>query len=164
MVAVQAFLAFGSNLGKRRKTIKSAVSQLSKTDGITNIKLSPFVESAALTESGVDDSAPAYINAVASIETTLRPKALLAAVRKVETDHGRVRLERWGSRTLDIDILTYGNEIRSSKDLTIPHPRAFERAFVMVPWALLDPKAILPGHGSVAELAAEIDTQVKVVR
>lgn len=164
MASVRAFLAFGSNLGKRRKTIRSAVEQLRKLEGVQRVQLSPFVESAALTEAGIDKSAPTYINAVASIETSLKPKALLAAIRKIETDHGRVRLERWGSRTLDIDILTYGTELKVSKELTIPHPRAFERAFVLVPWSLLDATAVLPGHGNVAELAAPMLGEVRVVK
>lgn len=161
-MATVAFLALGSNLGKRRKTIKSALKALSATEGISNVVCSPFVESAALTLDGVDETMPAYINAVASIETNLKPKELLNEIRRIEKEHGRIRLERWGSRTLDIDILTFGSELRASKELTIPHPRAFERAFVLVPWAMLDPEAVLPGHGKVAKLAEPMRGQVSV--
>jgi len=74
--------------------------------------------------------------------------------------HGRIRLERWGSRTLDIDIITYGSLIKASKRLELPHPRAFQRSFVVVPWALMNPSAVLPGHGKVAELAEPLKHEV----
>ncbi|MEN9737882.1 MAG: hypothetical protein RJA26_1115, partial [Actinomycetota bacterium] len=91
---------------------------------------------------------------------SLKAKELLAALQSVETSHGRVRIERWGSRTLDLDIITYGDSVKSGKELTLPHPRAYQRPFVLVPWAQVDPDAVLPGHGSVAELAAEMDGEV----
>jgi 2-amino-4-hydroxy-6-hydroxymethyldihydropteridine diphosphokinase len=158
--SVRAILAIGGNLGKRRKTIRSGLKALAATPGIKKVICSPLVESAAMTEAGVDETKPNYLNGVVQIETTLKPKELLGEIRRIETEHGRVRLERWGSRTLDIDIVTYGDVLKASKELTIPHPRAFERAFVLVPWSLLDPKAVLPGHGSVAELAEPIKDQV----
>lgn len=157
---VKAILAIGGNLGKRRKTIRSGLKALAATPGIKKVVCSPLVESVAMTEAGVDDSKPNYLNGVVQIETSLKPKELLGEIRRIETEHGRVRLERWGSRTLDIDIITYGNELKSGKELTIPHPRAFERAFVLVPWSLLDPDAVLPGHGSVKSLAEPIKDQV----
>jgi 7,8-dihydro-6-hydroxymethylpterin-pyrophosphokinase len=76
---------------------------------------------------------------------------------------GRVRLERWGSRTLDIDIITYGTLIKAGKRLELPHPRAYQRAFVLVPWALMNPDAVLPGHGSVATLAKTVESEVWVI-
>ena len=72
-------------------------------------------------------------------------------------------LLRWDSRTLDIDIITFGSTLKATKNLTLPHPRAYERAFVLVPWMLLDPEAVLPGHGSVAKLAADLPDQVVVI-
>ncbi|CAB4558451.1 unannotated protein [freshwater metagenome] len=69
-------------------------------------------------------------------------------------------MERWGSRTLDIDIITYGDVLKVGKELTIPHPRAFERAFVLVPWAMLEPDAVLPGHGPVKVLAEPMQSEV----
>jgi 2-amino-4-hydroxy-6-hydroxymethyldihydropteridine diphosphokinase len=92
----------------------------------------------------------------------MNPGDLLDAVRKIEQDHGRIRLERWGSRTLDIDIITYGNLIKSGKRLELPHPRAFQRAFVLVPWALMNPSAVLLGHGKVADLAEPLKHEVWV--
>jgi 2-amino-4-hydroxy-6-hydroxymethyldihydropteridine diphosphokinase len=161
---VVAVLAIGGNLGKRRKTIRSGLKALAATKGISKVVCSPLVESSAVTEAGVDQSKPNYLNGVVQILTTLKPKELLTEVRRIETEHGRVRLERWGSRTLDIDIITYGDVLKATKDLTIPHPRAFERSFVLVPWSLLDPVAVLPGYGSVAALAEPIKDQVWLVK
>ena len=76
----------------------------------------------------------------------------------------RVRLERWGSRTLDIDIITFGTTIKAGKRLELPHPRAFQRAFVLVPWALTNPAAVLPGHGPVAALAEGVKNDVWLVK
>lgn len=157
---VRAILAIGGNLGKRRKTIRSALKALAVTPGIKKVICSPLVESSAVTAHGVDETKPNYLNGVVQIQTTLKPKELLEEIRRIETEHGRVRLERWGSRTLDIDIITYGDVLKAGKELTIPHPRAFERAFVLVPWAMLEPDAVLPGHGSVKELAAPMQSEV----
>ncbi len=164
MAAVRSVLALGGNLGDRKATIRSAIRALKETDGIKVLKKSPLVESFAVTASGVDKTRPNYLNGVVEIETELKPGALLDVVRGIERAHGRVRLERWGSRTLDIDIITYGLLIKDGKRLTLPHPRAFERAFVTVPWSLMNPDAVLPGHGSVASLAAEQRDQVWVVK
>jgi 2-amino-4-hydroxy-6-hydroxymethyldihydropteridine diphosphokinase len=157
---VQAILAIGGNLGKRRKTIRSGLKALAVTPGIKKVVCSPLVESAAVTEAGLDETKPNYLNGVVKIETTLKPTELLEQIRRIETEHGRIRLERWGSRTLDIDIITYGDVLKVGKELTIPHPRAFERPFVMVPWAMLEPDAVLPGYGSVKEIASGMQDQV----
>lgn len=164
MAAVRAILALGGNLGDRKGNIKSAVRALKAAEGVKVIAKSPLVESHAVTASGVDKTRPNYLNGVIEIETDLKPGALLDLVRAIERDHGRVRLERWGSRTLDIDIITYGSLIKAGKRLTLPHPRAFERAFVVVPWALMSADAVLPGHGSVAALAANLQDEVWVVK
>lgn len=156
----RAILALGGNLGDRKATIKAAIKDIKALDGVSVVAKSPLYESFAATEDGPDESAPRYLNGVIEIETTLKPGALLTAVRKIETAHGRVRLERWGSRTLDIDIITYGSLIKDGKRLTIPHPRAYQRAFVMVPWAAMDSSARLLGHGSVATLAEDLKSQV----
>jgi 2-amino-4-hydroxy-6-hydroxymethyldihydropteridine diphosphokinase len=160
--AVKAVLALGGNLGDRYQHIKGAIKALDATEGIEVIGKSPLVESVALTEEGLDESKPAYLNGVVQIETSLKPKQLLERIRAIETEFGRIRVERWGSRTLDIDIIVMGDELRSSKVLTIPHPRAFERSFVLVPWSLLDPTAVLPGYGKVTELAAPLASEVVI--
>ena len=156
----RAVLALGGNLGDRKKTIKAAIRDIKAIEGVEVLKKSPLYESFAATENGPDELAPRYLNGVIEIETSLKPGQLLTEVRKIETAHGRVRLERWGSRTLDIDIIAYGALIKDGKRLTLPHPRAYERAFVVVPWAAMDPDARLLGHGSVAELAENLKSQV----
>lgn len=158
-----AVLALGANLGDRKANIDAAVEALANTKGIKVRGLSPLVESYAVTAAGIDESKPNYINAVVKIDTKLKPKKLLKEVRRIESELGRVRIEHWGSRTIDIDIITYGDEVRATKKLEIPHPRAFQRAFVLVPWALLDDEAILPGHGSVKELSQNIENDVWLV-
>jgi 2-amino-4-hydroxy-6-hydroxymethyldihydropteridine diphosphokinase len=157
----RAVIALGSNLGDRGEHIQSAAAEIAAIDGVKLIKLSGIVESFALTLAGVDETKPKYLNAVALVDTSLKPKELLAALQNVENQHGRVRLEKWGSRTLDLDIIDFGGQIKVGKELTLPHPRAYQRAFVMVPWAQLDAEAILPGHGSVAEIAADLSDDPK---
>ena len=158
-----AVLALGGNLGDRHETIRSAIKAIKNTEGIELVSKSPLVESFAVTEQGVDESAPRYLNGVVAIETKLKPGQLLDEMRRIETEHGRVRLERWGSRTFDIDIITYGDLIKSGKRLTIPHPRAYQRSFVLVPWNLMDESAVLPGHGKVATLAEQVTKDCWVV-
>ena len=160
----RAVLALGGNLGDRKATIKSAIKSIREIEGVTVLKKSGLYESFAATEAGIDESAPRYLNGVIEIETVLKPGKLLDELNRIESEHGRVRLERWGSRTLDIDIITYGSEIKDGKRLTLPHPRAHSRAFVMVPWAQMDPSAKLLGHGSVAAIAEELKSQVWEVK
>ena len=147
-------LAFGANLGDRGETITAAQRELAALAGIADFVASPLRESIALTLDGPDPSAPRYINGVATARTTLDPHVLLDAMQHIENAHGRVRDQRWGDRTLDIDLIVYGTKPITSARLTVPHPRAFERDFVLSPWLLLDPSAQLPGHGSVAQLLA----------
>lgn len=162
--SVPAVLAIGGNLGDRQANIEAAVSALAETKGVKVRGLSPLVESFAVTATGVDESKPNYINAVVKVDTKLKPKKLLKEVRRIESELGRVRIERWGSRTMDIDIVTYDNVVKSTKKLELPHPRAYQRAFVLVPWSMLDEQAVLPGHGAVSDLAASIKNDVWVVK
>ena len=156
----RAILALGGNLGDRVETIRKAVEQIDAHPEISVNRQSGLYESFAVTSSGIDQTEPNYLNGVIEVSTSLKPKKLLAALNEVENQFGRVRLERWAARTLDIDIITYGSELVETKSLIIPHPRAHERAFVLVPWAELDPEAVLPGHGKVADLAAGLANQV----
>ncbi|HWU45904.1 MAG TPA: 2-amino-4-hydroxy-6-hydroxymethyldihydropteridine diphosphokinase [Humibacter sp.] len=158
---VPAVLALGSNLGDREATLHAAIDDLQATAGIQVQAVSPFVETPALRLDGVDDAAPRYLNAVALIRTTLDPLDLLGAVGRIEDAHGRVRSHRWGDRTLDIDIIDVDGRTMQSDRLTLPHPRAAERAFVLVPWLQVDPDAVLPGHGRVTELAAHTTDRVE---
>lgn len=155
-----SIIAIGSNLGERTELLNSAVEHLALHPKIRVLEQSPFVESFAVTESGTDQTEPNYLNGVIKIATRLSPTKLLKATSEIEQSHGRVRSRRWESRSLDVDIITYQDKTKTSKRLTLPHPRAHLRAFVLVPWSLMDPEAILPGFGLVTKLAEPIKDQV----
>lgn len=154
--AVRAVLAFGANLGDREATILAAVDDLRATPGIRVDRVSRLYETVAVKPGGIDYDAPGYLNAVAVITTTLDPDTLLRVVNGIEQEHGRVRAERWGDRTLDVDIIVHGDVQQDTERLTLPHPRAAIRDFVLVPWLEIDPGAQLPGLGRADELIARI--------
>lgn len=156
IIRLPAVLAFGSNLGDREATILAAIDDLRATEGIVVEKVSRLYETVAIKPAGADPDAPAYLNAVALIRTSLHPEELLGEVNRIEHEHGRVREERWGDRTLDIDIVTFASVVRTTPRLTLPHPRAAERDFVLVPWLEIDPDAVLPGAGRADSLLAAI--------
>ncbi|WP_422631787.1 dihydroneopterin aldolase [Pseudokineococcus basanitobsidens] len=159
--ATPVVLALGSDLGDRAELLRSAVASLARVPGLRLTGASPVVESAPVRLPGsapVADEQP-FLNAVVVGTTTLAPQALLAACQRVEAGHGRVRHERWGPRTLDVDVVDLGGAVAHDDErLLLPHPRAHERAFVLVPWSLVDPHAHLPGPGGgrVADLAADL--------
>lgn len=142
---MRAVLALGSNLGNRGETLVAAVRQLALVDGVEVVAASDLVETVALTPSGPDVEAPGYLNGVVIIETSLSPEELLDAANAIEADLGRVRGERWADRTIDIDLVDVEGQTRSSERLTLPHPRAAERDFVLRPWLSIDPSAELAG-------------------
>jgi 2-amino-4-hydroxy-6-hydroxymethyldihydropteridine diphosphokinase len=139
-VATSAFLALGSNLGDRLEHLRAAVQKLDSTQGIDVVRSSRVYETEP-----VGPPQPPYLNAVIEVVTTLTPRELLEAARGVEDSLGRVRAERWGPRTIDLDILVYDEQTIDEPDLEIPHPRMHERGFVLVPLGELDADAMLPG-------------------
>lgn len=148
-------LALGSNLGERAGTLEAAVGELATTEGITVLGVSP---TAVTKPVGGPEGQPDFLNLVLRIETTLEPLALLAACQSVEQTHLRTREVHWGPRTLDVDVITYGEVQSEDPVLTLPHPRAAIRGFVLLPWSWMEPAAQLSGH-SVATLAARaVDT------
>lgn len=149
---VQVLLAFGANLGDRGETIRAAQRELAAADGIGEFRASPLRETIALTTEGPDPDAPRYLNGVATAECSLSPHELLDLMQQIEARYGRVRDERWGNRTLDIDLILYGGRVIRDERLSVPHPAAHERDFVLAPWLDLDPSAVLMGHGRVADL------------
>ncbi|MGY4858292.1 2-amino-4-hydroxy-6-hydroxymethyldihydropteridine diphosphokinase [Cryobacterium sp. AP23] len=149
-----AVLALGSNLGDREATLAAAVRAIAEVPGVTLTAVSPVYASDAVKPDGVDLSAPGYLNLVVTVRWGGDPHALLDAVNGIENDHGRVRDERWGDRTLDIDLISIGDLRIDDDRLTLPHPRAADRDFVLAPWADIDPEAELPGRGRVRELLA----------
>ncbi|MDX3228264.1 2-amino-4-hydroxy-6-hydroxymethyldihydropteridine diphosphokinase [Streptomyces sp. ME19-01-6] len=149
-----AVISLGSNLGNRLETLQGAVDALEDTPGLRVKAVSPVYETEPW---GVDPGAQStYFNAVVLIKTTLPPSSLLERGHAIEEAFERVRDERWGPRTLDVDIVTYQDVISDDPGLTLPHPRAHERAFVLVPWHDVDPAAEVPGLGSVSGLLGEV--------
>lgn len=151
---VPAILSLGSNLGDRARTLATAVDEIAALDGVDIVAVSSVVETVALKPDGADAAAPAYLNLVAAIATTLAPESLLAELNRIEHEHGRTREVRWGDRTLDIDIVALGGLELSTAKLTLPHPQAANRSFVLVPWLEIDPAAELPGVGPIDRLPA----------
>lgn len=146
----RAVIALGSNLGNRLETLQGAIDALEDTPGVRVKAVSPVYETEPW---GVDPgSQPSYFNAVVLVKTTLPPSSLLERAHAVEEAFHRVRDERWGPRTLDVDIVAYAGVVSDDPQLTLPHPRAHERAFVLAPWHDVEPEAELPGHGAVAAL------------
>ena len=156
----RAVLALGANLGDRAAALQSALDALAEEVDIVAV-------SAIFRTAPVGGPAqPDFYNAVAIADTDLRASALLDLAHRIEAAAGRVRTVRWGPRTLDVDIIAVDDEQSDDPALTLPHPRAHQRAFVLLPWLDADPGAVLPGHGSVAELLAGLpdDSQKSGVR
>ena len=140
---MKVVIALGSNLGDRKATLDDAVDQLRKI--ITITKVSTFIETDPV--GGPDQ--PNYLNAVVIGESDLEPADLLAKMLAIENEAGRTREVRWGARTLDLDLIVAGDTVMDTEFLTLPHPRAHERRFVLDPWLEVDPEAILLGCGEV---------------
>ena len=144
-VSVAVVLALGANLGDRAATLALAVTGLAATRGLVVDAVSPTYATAPVG----GPPQPDYLNAVVLARTTLPPAELLAACQGVEAAHGRTRSVRWGPRSLDVDVVAYGapgsadEVVQDDPGLTLPHPRAHQRAFVLAPWAALDPHALL---------------------
>lgn len=151
-VRIPVVIALGSNLGDREGNLRAAVAAIQALPGVTMIAASAIVESAAVKPDGVDASAPSYLNAVIRVRSALDPDHLLAALAEIESRLGRIRVERWGDRTIDLDIISFAGITRADDLLTLPHPRAWQRRFVLQPWLEIAPSASLPGRGAVADL------------
>ncbi len=147
-----AVIALGSNLGDRLGNLQGGLDALFAAPGLDFVALSPVFETSPV--GGPDQ--PAYLNAVLVTRTMLPARAILERCQAAENALGRVRQERWGPRTLDLDIIVYGDEVSDDPELTLPHPRAHERAFVLAPWCAADPAGRIPGRGGVCGLLAEI--------
>jgi dihydroneopterin aldolase/2-amino-4-hydroxy-6-hydroxymethyldihydropteridine diphosphokinase len=148
---VPAVLALGSNVGASQDTLRAAVRAVADIPGVEVTAVGPLARTAAV--GGPEQ--PDFLNTVVLLTTTLSPRAVLHACLEIEAGLGRVRGEHWGPRTLDVDVIVHGATIGVTDDLELPHPRAHERAFVLLPWAQADPGAVLPGLGGgpVAALA-----------
>ena len=149
----RAVLSLGSNQGDRLAVLQGALEALAGTPGLTVVAVSPVYE----TDPVGGPEQPDYLNAVALVETDLGPRAVLDRSLAVEAAFGRVRDVRWGPRTLDVDVVAVGDLRVDEPDLVVPHPRAAERAFVLVPWLDVDGAAEVAGRGRVADLLAAVD-------
>ena len=149
-------VALGSNLGDRDATLDAAVESLRRLPGLVVDGVSASLETVAVTPTGPDPLKPTYRNRVLVGRTALPPRALLTALLRIEAVHGRIRTERWGDRTLDLDLIAYGDLRVDEPGLVLPHPRAHERDFVLLPWLEVEPDAVLPGLGRVRHLVAAL--------
>lgn len=148
-----AFIGIGSNLGDRERAIEDALRLLDAHAGIEVVTVSAIRETEPV---GIVDQ-PRFLNAAARLETRLSPQQLLERLLGIERELGRVRVERYGPRTIDLDLLLYGDEVVDEPGLRVPHPRLAERRFVLEPLNDLDPGLVVPGLGRVRALLAELE-------
>ena len=148
-----AFVGIGSNLGDRETNLGRALDLLAAEDGIEIAAVSEIRETEPV---GPVEQGP-FLNGAARLETSLAARALLACLLAVENRLGRVREERWGPRTIDLDLLLYGDEQIDEPGLSVPHPRLHERRFALEPLADLDPGLEIPGQGPLSTLLAKLN-------
>ncbi len=147
---MQYVIALGSNLGDRHENLSAALIEISKIAELLSV--SKFYETAPVG----GPYQPDYLNAVAIVAGEMTPTDLLLKLQKIENSAGRTREVRWGARTLDLDIIIAGDVQLESEFLTLPHPRAHERAFVLAPWAEIDPAAHIVGKGPITSLLSSL--------
>jgi 2-amino-4-hydroxy-6-hydroxymethyldihydropteridine diphosphokinase len=147
-----AYVALGANLGSRESTLRRAVELLGEADGVDVLAVSELRETEPV---GVLDQPP-FLNGAVAVETTRTPRELLDLLLEIERSLGRVREERWGPRTVDLDLLVYGDEVVDEPGLRVPHPSLHERRFALEPLAELDPELDVPGRGAVSTLLTEL--------
>ena len=149
-----AYIGLGANLGDARAALQAALDALAAMPDSDLLRCSAIYRSAP-----IDSSGPDYLNAVAELRTALAPLALLHQMQAIERAQGRERPYRNAPRTLDLDLLLYDDLVQADPELTLPHPRAHERAFVLCPLAELAPERVIPGHGRAADLLAAVAGQ-----
>ena len=150
----RAYVGLGANLGDRLTTLRRAVELLAASPGIAVAGVSTFRETAPV---GLTDQ-PDFVNGAVALDTELAPRALLERLLEVERELGRTRTgPRFGPRTIDLDLLAYGDVELAEPGLTVPHPRLHERRFVLEPLAELEPALVVAGRGPVADLLAELE-------
>jgi 2-amino-4-hydroxy-6-hydroxymethyldihydropteridine diphosphokinase len=147
---MKAVIALGANIGDPEEQMEIAIALL--RDSLDLIALSTIIKTAPVG----GPSQPDYLNAVCIAESELSASDLLSLLHGIEKSLGRVREERWGPRTIDLDLIQYGTILSSADELTLPHPRAHERRFVLEPWFEIEPDAILLTHGKISDLLAQL--------
>ncbi|MGA8850378.1 MAG: 2-amino-4-hydroxy-6-hydroxymethyldihydropteridine diphosphokinase [Aeromicrobium sp.] len=157
----QAVLSIGSNLGDRLDKLQGGVSALEDTPEVTVVAISSVYETEPV---GAPAGSKKFLNAVVLLDTTLTVHTLLDRALAIEDAFGRERGEASAPRTLDVDIIIVGDRVAEDEQLVLPHPRAHERGFVLVPWLEIDPEGEIPGQGFVADLIGNVDTSGVVKR
>lgn len=150
VIETHAYLGLGSNLDTPIEQLREARRAIANVIDIEEMAFSNLYRSPPMGS----QNQPDYVNAVMAIKTNLPPLTLLSTLQHIENEHGRIRKERWGARTLDLDILLFGDQILDFPDLIVPHYGMTERAFVLYPLFEIAPDLIIPKHGSLAELVA----------
>ena len=150
----EAWVGLGSNQDAPARQVKAALAELNDLPGCRVLRSSGLYRTSPW---GPVQDQPDFANAVAELDTGLLPHELLQGLQALEAEHGRTRERRWGPRTLDLDLLLYDDLTMTTDELTLPHPRLHERAFVLVPLAELEPGLAVPGHGRVRELLSRVD-------
>ena len=151
----QAVLSLGSNLGDRHGKLQGAVSALEDTPEVTVVAISSVYETDPV---DAPEGSGKFLNAVVLIDTTLTVHTLLDRALAIEDAFGRERSEPGAPRTLDVDLIVVGPRVADDESLKLPHPRAHERGFVLIPWLEIDPEGEIPGRGFVADLLEGVDT------
>jgi 2-amino-4-hydroxy-6-hydroxymethyldihydropteridine diphosphokinase len=154
-----AVLSLGSNVGDRVANLQGAIDSLADTPEVHLVAVSSVYETQPV---DAPDGSPDFLNAVVLADTTLSIAMLLERAQAIEAAFGREHGDRNAPRTLDIDLIVVGDRANDSAELTLPHPRAHERAFVLVPWHEIDARAVIPGKGKISDLLAAIDTSTVV--
>jgi 2-amino-4-hydroxy-6-hydroxymethyldihydropteridine diphosphokinase len=147
---MKAVIALGANIGDPKAQMDLAVAMLREATEV--ISVSEYFSTKPVS----DIEQPDYLNAVCIVESELPALDLLSLLHGIEKALGRERLEKWGPRTIDLDLIQYGSLLSSADELKLPHPRAHERRFVLEPWASIDPEAILLTHGKISELLVQL--------
>jgi 2-amino-4-hydroxy-6-hydroxymethyldihydropteridine diphosphokinase len=147
---MKAVVALGANIGDPKAQMDLAVAMLREATEV--ISVSEYFSTKPVS----DIEQPDYLNAVCIVESELPAIDLLSLLHGIEKALGRQRLEKWGPRTIDLDLIQYGSLLSSADELTLPHPRAHERRFVLEPWISIDPEAILLTHGKISELLVQL--------
>lgn len=155
MTAITAYIGLGSNLDDPRQQLQRALQALADMPSSTVLNASPFYRSAPLAGMAQND----YCNAVAAVSTTLLPSSLLQQLQQIENNQGRVRFERWASRTLDLDLLLYDNAVIHTADLQVPHYALHERPFVVFPLLDIAPDLKLPDGTALRDLAEQLSRE-----
>ena len=154
--------SIGSNLGERLSNVQGAVDALSDTPDVIVVDVSSVYETKPF---GGPPNSPQFLNIVVVAETTLEPQTLVERAFAIEDAFGRTRdSDRWGPRTLDVDLIMVGNAVVDQEDLKLPHPLAHERAFVLVPWYEVDPAAEIASRGAIGDLLGQADASGVVRR